>query len=205
MKYSNWLLALGLLLPACGDDKNSEEGSETADTGAATDPTGDTPTTGDDPTAGGGDAQTPPQGATAVEAWLAEGHYTKWKAQPGVVDPISISPHGKQRIFINDLLAGHGAGEYPVGTAAVKELYDEAGANIIGHAVYLHTKAGTTGDTWYWFEKVPLDSPVPHDDNGIVADGDGSKGPAMTICVDCHSAAGIDAEHPGHDFVYSQF
>ena len=54
---------------------------------------------------------------------------------------------------------------------------------------------------------VPLDSAVPHDANGVVADAFGTSGPAQTICVGCHSAAGSDAAHTpsanGHDEVYT--
>ncbi len=70
--------------------------------------------------------------------------------------------------------------------------------------MYRHIKAGTTGDTWFWYEKVPLDSAAPHDAKGVVAFGDGSSGPAKDICVGCHAAAGSDAMHSGHDFVYTQ-
>ncbi len=53
-----------------------------------------------------------------------------------------------------------------------------------------------------------LEQEVPGDVAGtmfdIVADGLGSSGPAMMICVGCHAAAGIDAMHPGHDYVYTQ-
>lgn len=30
------------------------------------------------------------------------------------------------------------------------------------------------------------------------------NGPAEDICVGCHMGAGMDADHPGHDFVYTQ-
>lgn len=174
--------------PACGGT-----GSPTSGTTA--------PTTGDDPA-----DQTPPQGHDAIEAWLAEGHYKAWTCQPTPHAPIPISPHGVQRICANDLLSTHppDSGEYPVGSASVKELYDNGGATIVGYAVSVHTKAGTDGSSWYWYERVPLDSPAPHDDNGVVADGHGDSGLAMSICVGCHSATGIDADHPGHDFVYVQ-
>jgi hypothetical protein len=152
-----------------------------------------------------GDPQTPPAGpAAAVQTWLGEGHYKQWACEGAVHDPIAISPHGKQRICSNDKVSANTGGEYAVGSAGVKELYDAAGTSIVGYAVYLHTSAGTTGDTWYWYEQVPDDSPAPHDANGIVADGQGDSGPAKDICVSCHSATGIDADHPGHDFVYTQ-
>jgi hypothetical protein len=199
MRKWTWLLAAALL-PGCDGGKNDDDGG-----GSTGSPTGD-PTT--DPTDGGGDdpAKVPPvTGKTDVRAWLAEGHYKSWTCQAGVVDPIPISPHGKQRICINGILKGHGntAGEFPVDSAAVKELYDAAGAEIVGYAVYRHVTPGAGGETWYWFEEVPDDSPAPHDADGIVADGLGSSGPAKDICVGCHMAAGIDADHPGHDMVYT--
>lgn len=184
--------------PTTTDPTNAPDTTTTEPT--LTDASTTNGTSGDMP----GDEQVPPQGREAIEAWLAEGHYKAWNCQPTVNDPIPISPHGKNRICSNDVLSGHGMGEYPVGSAGVKELYDEAGVAIVGYAVYLHFKAGTGGDAWYWYERVPLDSPAPHDDQGTVADGDGSSGSAMAICVGCHSAAGIDAMHPGHDYVYTQ-
>lgn len=59
-------------------------------------------------------------------------------------------------ICSNTVLSGAGSGEYPVGAAGVKELYDTGGTKIVGYGVYLHTKAGITGDTWYWTSVVPL-------------------------------------------------
>lgn len=151
------------------------------------------------------DPQVPPAGdAKAVQAWIDEGHYKTWHCEAKNHPGSPISPHGINRICTNDKLSANAGGEYAVDSAGVKELYDAAGTNIVGYAVYRHVKAGTTGDTWYWYEKVPLDSMAPHDANGVVADGLGDKGPAMTICVGCHGAAGSDAMHPGHDFVYTQ-
>jgi hypothetical protein len=200
MKIQTWLLALALL-PGCGDDK-----------GTTDDSTSDTPgTTGadteEDPTGGAEDeTKVPPtSGHTAIQAWLAAGHYKSWKCQDGVQDPIGISPHGKQRICSNGILSAHlTEDEYPVNSSAVKELYDAEGANIIGYAVYRHVTAGTTGANWYWYEQVPADHPAPHDANGVVADGLGDAGPALMICVGCHKDTGIDDAHPGHDFVYVQ-
>ena len=201
MKLVNWLAGIALIAACDSGNGDSDSGSsgaeETTNSSNMTEPTDG---------GSGGDPEIPPQGADAVEAWLAEGHYKSWKNQPMVVDPIPISPHGKQRIYTNAVHAGHNGmtGEYPVNAASVKELYDAAGTTVVGYAVYLHVSAGTTGANWYWYEKVPLDSMAPHDDNGIVADGLGDAGPAMEICVGCHSATGIDAAHPGHDFVYTQ-
>ncbi len=146
----------------------------------------------------------PTSGRVDIEAWLADGAYQSWECEAEAHPARSPSPHGINRICSNAALSGHGDGEFPVGAAAVKELYDDAGDTIIGYAVSRHVEAGTTGASWYWYERVPLDHPAPHDDNGVVADGNGDSGPELAICAACHMGAGSDAEHSGHDFVYTQ-
>ncbi len=158
---------------------------------------------------GGGsvdDPQLPPTSSAAdIDAWLAKGDYKSWACESPEHEARSPSPHGVNRICSNAVLSGHtGTGEYPVGSAGVKELWDAIGGKVIGYATYRHVKAGTGGDTWFWYEIVPLDSPAPHDDKGVVAFGTGDKGPAKDICVGCHAAAGSDADHSGHDMVYTQ-
>jgi hypothetical protein len=193
------LLALAIVtasaLAGCGSDTPNTPAN---DAGMTTD-------TGTPPGDAGGTAQLPPMGREAVEAWLMTRVYTMWHCEPMQHTARSPSPHGRNRICTNDALSGHtGAGEYPVGAAAVKELYDDAGMNIVGYAVARHVAPGTTGATWYWYERVPANHPAPHDANGVVADGLGNAGPASTICVGCHAAAGSDAMHSGHDFVYTR-
>lgn len=152
-----------------------------------------------------GDSQTPPtSGRSDIEAWLTAGSYKAWKGETAVHAARSPSPHGQNRIYSNSLLSANASGEYPVGSATVKELYDDAGKQIVGYAVMLHTKAGKAGDSWYFYERVPQSSAAPHDANGVVADGNGDQGASMTICVGCHSAAGSDSQHSGHDFIYTQ-
>lgn len=151
-----------------------------------------------------GSDQLPPRGADAVEAWLADGAYLAWTCEPQPHAARSPSPHGINRICSNDLLSAHGDGEYPVGAASVKELLADDNTTIVGYAVATHVDAGTDGSNWYWYERVPLDHPAPHDENGVVADALGADGPALDICVACHSAAGSDEAHFGHDFVYTQ-
>ena len=152
----------------------------------------------------GDEAQLPPQGRAAVEAWIADGHYLDWACEPEPHAGRSPSPHGANRICSNDALSAHGDGEYPVDAASVKELYDTDMTTIVGYAVARHVTAGTDGGDWYWYERVPADHPAPHDENGVVADAVGTDGPALSICVGCHVAAGTDAGHSGHDFVYTQ-
>ena len=123
---------------------------------------------------------------------------------------MGVSPHGVNKICSNTLEAGFtgAAGtERPVGTAGVKELYDDSMA-LVGYAVYVKTKATSAGgDNWYFYERVPLTSTVPHNAKGVVADGLGSAGAADSICVSCHAAAGSDMTHTvsgSSDFVYDQ-
>lgn len=154
--------------------------------------------------------QTPPTGAAAVEAWLTGGAYKSWSCEPAVHEARSPSPHGWNRICSNDAIATNvsGTAAWPMGAAAVKELYAAADGPIIGYAVYLKQAADSAGGAnWYWYERVPLDSPAPHDSMGVVADGTGGSGTAMTICVGCHAAAGADVDHTpsvgGRDQVYT--
>ena len=158
-----------------------------------------------------GDDQTPPQGREAVEEWLASGLFKSWKAEAAIHPSRSPSPHGFNRIWVNDVIAQNtdGTGPWPEGAAGVKELYASmTDTTPIGVAVYLKTKADSAnGANWYWYERVPLNSGEPHDANGVVADGMGSSGPAKMICVGCHDAAGADAAHTptagGRDQVYT--
>lgn len=158
------------------------------------------------------DAQTPPtSGRVDIETWLTDASYKTWTCEPAVHAARAPSPHGFNRICSNGVVAGAatGSGPWPKGAAAVKEIYNSlTDATPIGYAVYLKTDADSAaGANWYWYERVPLSSEAPHDANGVVADGKGSSGAAMSICVGCHSAAGSDAVHTpspgGRDEVYT--
>jgi hypothetical protein len=144
------------------------------------------------PGTGAGDAQTPPTGESAVEAWLDEGHYKTWHCEPAPHDARPGSAHGKNRICSNELLSAHGAGEFPVGAASVKELYDATSTNIIGRAVYLHVSPGA-GESYYWYERVS---------DHLNADGLGTSGTPRDTCVGCHQGAG--PKSMGHDLVFTQ-
>jgi hypothetical protein len=145
---------------------------------------------------GGGDSQTPPTGSdSAIAAWLTKADYKNWRCEPAVHDARSPSPHGKNRICSNAKLSAAGPGEFPIGSASVKEIYDDAGMNVVGYAVATKESTGK-GEAWYWYEKTPA--------MGVVANGLGSSGSALGICVGCHQGAGSDANHSGHDFVYTQ-
>ena len=159
-------LSIALCLAACGTDPGLGPGP-----------------------AGGGDAQTPPSGTTALEAWLAGGAYKAWACEAGPMDARPNGAHGRNRVCSNALAQKNSGGEYAVGAASVKELYDGGGA-IIGYAVSRHIKAGATADSWYWYER---------SGSRVIADGVG-----VGLCDGCHKAAGSDASHQGHDYVYLQ-
>jgi hypothetical protein len=150
-------------------------------------------------------------GAKAIETWLSGGKYKDWQCESDVHESRSPSPHGFNRICSNDVLSAKATddGDWPKGAAAVKELFASADdAKPVGYAVYLKTNTESAGgDNWYWYERVPNDSAAPHDDNGVVADGLGNSGPAKSICVGCHAAAGSDMAHTpttgGRDQVYT--
>jgi hypothetical protein len=153
--------------------------------------------------------QQPPRGASAVEAWLAEGDYKGWNCEPAVHEARSPSPHGFNRICSNDLLSATVSGPWPQGAAAVKELYTSLDATTpAGYSVYLKTADDSAGGAnWYWYERLPPADAVKFGLPELVADGLGDTGNAKSICVSCHVAAGTDAEHTpspgGRDQVYT--
>ena len=155
--------------------------------------------------------QTPPMGAQEIEEWLAEGSYRSWRCESAPHEFRPPSPHGFNRICSNRLISEsvESSADWPKGAAAVKELYAAADdEEPVGYAVYLKTETDSAGGAnWYWYERVPLDHPAPHDARGVVADGMGGSGPEKTICVGCHVAAGSDAAHTpsanGRDQVYT--
>lgn len=156
-------------------------------------------------------SQVPPTTGPAVEAWLKTGDYKQWHCESAAHVARSPSPHGFNRICSNDALSGNASGSatWPEGAAAVKELYANlTDSTPAGYAVYSKTSVDSAGGAnWYWYERVPLNSLVPHDGSGVVADGPGGTGSPKTICVGCHAAAGSDAAHTpspgGRDFVYT--
>jgi hypothetical protein len=128
-------------------------------------------------------------GQAALTAWLTRGDYKAWACESAAMAARPNGAHGRNRICSNRLTQTNTGGEYAVDAASVKELYG-SGDQIIGYAVSRHIKPGTSPDTWYWFEI---------SGGSLFADGVG-----VGLCSGCHSAAGKDATHQGHDFVYVQ-
>lgn len=140
------------------------------------------------------EAELPPAAtAQQMDAWLAAGHYRSWTCETDVHAARPPSGHSPNRICSNALASAHGDGEYPVGAASVKELYDDAGRNVIGYAVARKLGAGG-GESWYWYERL--------DGVGVVAAGKGDDGTPKRVCVRCHARAGSSTF--GHDAVFTQ-
>ena len=182
-----WVVLCTFVAMACGSDEEDEDVSNREDSGA---------------NSSAPSSQRPPQGAAAVEAWLKKGDYEDWQCESDVHAARSPSPHGWNRICSNDLISNSATvdGDWPQGAAAVKELYASMDADTpMGYAVYLKTASDSEdGANWYWYERIG---------DSTVADGLGDSGPAKSVCVACHAAAGSDDEHTpslgGRDQVYT--
>lgn len=128
-------------------------------------------------------AQLPPIGtASELEQWLMAGTYKSWACEKDRHPPRAGSAHAANRICSNDLLSGSASGEFPVGAASVKELYDGAG-NLTGFAVGVRTTTGAVDGAWFWYERV-----------GTTTYGNGSGVP---LCAGCHRGA-------PRDYVFTQ-
>jgi hypothetical protein len=126
----------------------------------------------------------PTTGAADIERWLAMGAYRAWRCEPERHAARPGSAHSANRICTNETLsASEGAGEFPVGSAAVKELFNSAGT-LTGYAVSVRVREGGGGAGWYWYERL-----AP---GRVVADSTGDRGGARTICVSCHDGAPRD-------------
>lgn len=198
------LLAVSWLVSACSSDAEEPPVTPTSPSATATTPTPtatSTPTTGptgstppaDAGPATGGDAETPATGdAATVKAWLDTKAYTKWACEPAPHPGRAGTGHSANRICSNGLLSRHGAGEYPVGAASVKELFDGNGT-LTGYAMLLKTKPGGV-ESFYWYENIGA---------SVIANGQGDSGSAKSVCKGCHDGAGKNGQ-TGHDGVFTQ-
>ncbi|PCC74163.1 hypothetical protein SAMN02745121_07987 [Nannocystis exedens] len=127
-----------------------------------------------------------PADPAAIGGWLRASGYRDWPAQSRVH---ATSEHGGARVFFNETLAASmraGTGEHPIGSAAVRELYEGDLVTLRGFAVMLKLRAsGPGGEGWLWYEQFGTDAGAKR----LVA-GTGERG-----CVGCHDA-GIDFVHP---------
>lgn len=173
MNRAHLLLPFVVVLAACSDDDASpstpvvaaDSGVSTSDASAAVD-------------AGAFVSPIPIESSSALEAWLKGGEYKSWPCEPAPHDARSGSAHSKNRICSNTTLsADNGTGEYPLGSVAVKELYDTSDA-INGYAVSVKVASGNGPNGWYWYEQI---------DTSVVANGKG-----VVTCTACHGGAPRD-------------
>jgi len=127
----------------------------------------------------------PPVTGTALFDWLKAGSYKTW-VQESEQHP-SAGPHPSAvTAYLNSILDDsltNGSQSHPVGSAAVKELFNPGG-ELSGWAVSVKTdKDSQAGKGWYWYEILGTNA-----DDRVVADGNG-----VPLCFGCHT--------PGNDFV----
>jgi hypothetical protein len=141
-----------------------------------------------------GDAEMPATGrAELIGDWIASGAYRAWTCEKAGHDARSPSPHGRNRICNNRKVVEHSTGEYPAGSASVKELFDDLG-KLKGHSLSVKLGPGKAA-SWVWYMEI---------DGAVLLNGRGDTPGPSTECVGCHAGAGSDAKHSGHDFVYTQ-
>jgi hypothetical protein len=134
-------------------------------------------------------SQLPPQGAAAIEAWIAQGDYKRWHCESAPHAGRSPSVYGINRICSNDVISANAASTapWPIGAAAVKEVFNaETDREPAGYSVYakLADDGANQGSGWYWYERFPTGALGSF----VVADGMG-----VGLCVSCHGMAGQDA------------
>ena len=134
-----------------------------------------------------------PTGQSELFQYLTSRRYEEFSARESAQHP-SIGPHTKLglpvRVFVNDTLDASmkaGNASHPVGSSAVKEMYDGDG-NLQGWAVAQKTQADSDGGKgWFWYE--------------VTSTTDGSSpvgiGNGIPLCSGCHSI--------GTDFVLTKY
>ncbi len=126
-----------------------------------------------------------PADPTAMRGWLLAFAYRGWAPQ---TDIRATGEHGGERLYFNRTLAASwqaGAQEHPVGSAAVRELYEDDLKTLKGFAV-MHKigPSGPTGEGWFWYEIFGADPEAEPTVAQTAARG----------CVGCHSHA-VDFVH----------
>ncbi len=116
-----------------------------------------------------------------ITAFVREGRYKDWLAEPTIHD--TRAPHGsKVRVFFNESVAGSlraGNATHPVGSILVKELYEDDEKTLKGHALNVKIAEGTGKDTWIFYEGF-----TPDYSNNYYGRG-------HSTCHGCH-ASGMD-------------
>jgi hypothetical protein len=152
--------------------------------------------------------QVPPQGRGPLETWIRRGDYRAWSCQLTPHPAPMPSAHQFTRICLNRAWGETAVTSvFPMGAAAVKELYAADLRTIRGYAVMLKVGSGNTAADWYWYQRYEAgtlapDLPEPIEPDGTVADGVGTTGNAQRLCASCHSTAG-ELGRSGHHFAFT--
>lgn len=130
-----------------------------------------------------------PASPDALFAYLQSGSYESFAAESSVHP--TLAPHmSSVRTFLNPLLEqslAAGASSHPVGSAAVKELYDASDV-LVGWAAMVKVSGSDGNDesAWYWYEVFDVETGSPR-----------IEGVGNSVCTGCHAS--------GSDFVRVPF
>ncbi|NOK16243.1 hypothetical protein [Corallococcus carmarthensis] len=112
-----------------------------------------------------------------ITAFVRAGQYSAWLAEPSVHE--TRAPHGsKVRVFFNDVVERSlrdGNAIHPVGSILVKELFEDDGKTLRGHALDVKIAEGPGKDTWIFYEGFGPDY------------SNNYYGRAHSTCHGCHS------------------
>jgi hypothetical protein len=113
-----------------------------------------------------------------ITAFVREGRYKDWVAEPTVHE--TRAPHGsKVRVFFNDTVVQSlraGNATHPVGSVLVKELFEDDGKTLRGYALDVKITEGAGKDTWIFYEGF-----APDYDNNYYGRG-------HSTCHGCHES-----------------
>lgn len=118
-----------------------------------------------------------PTDTTDLFTWLKKKTYSQWYSNTSIHQ--SVGPHGNVKSYYNPTLEAsykNGKAEFPIGVAAVKEVYDSNNA-LAGWVVLEKTKmTQNERDGWFFYWKDSIKDPTQYK----VADW------GVAACADCH-------------------
>jgi hypothetical protein len=129
----------------------------------------------------------PPDDPSALLDWLDGGGHSEWRS----TQVFPTGDFGGAKIFFNDALEDSYAearDAHPVGSAAVRELYEDDLTSLRGYGLIRKTRDGASDPSaWFWYEA--FDTPTGW--SPLVAEH------AAPGCTGCHAE--------GRDFVQSHW
>lgn len=101
----------------------------------------------------------PPTEPDKLHAWLGGGEYLDWESESDVL-PGTFG--GGRRVFVDRRLADSlekGSRVHPVGSSAVREIYDGDLETLRGWSVLIKVEDTDDGNGWYFYENFDPDQP----------------------------------------------